>query len=79
MILYFEFEDKRRKAEVIWPKNNNDNIIVHITDRELSKDLPTDLYFETREDNKTSFIVEDPTNKRLVALQEVLNRRLQEI
>jgi len=78
MLLYFEFEDKRRKAEVTWPKND-ENIIVHITDAEITKALPTDLYFEIDENNKVSYITEDSKNKRLVELQFVLQKRLQEL
>ncbi|MCW3111861.1 MAG: hypothetical protein JWR18_257 [Segetibacter sp.] len=78
MLLYFEFEDKRRKADVTWPRNGG-NIIVHVTDRELAKDLPTDLYYEVRRGNKLEFTVEDSENERLLELQTVLGRRLQEL
>lgn len=78
MMLYFEFEEKRRKADVMWPKNEG-NIIVHVTDKELAKDLPTDLYFEVKGGNKVVFIVEDAANKRLLELQNVITRRLQEL
>lgn len=78
MLLYFEFEEKRRKAEVTWPKTD-ENVIVHITDSELAKDLPTDLYFEIRPRNKVAFIIENPHHKRLLELQEVIKRRLQEV
>lgn len=78
MMLYFEFEEKRRKADVTWPKNEG-NIIVHITDNELTKDLPADLYFEVTRGNKVDFIIEDSGNDRLLALQNVLSRRLQEL
>lgn len=78
MLLYFEFEEKRRKADVIWPQNKG-NIVVHVTDKELAKDLPTDLYYEVEEGNKVVFTIEDPANKRLLELQNVLSRRLQEL
>lgn len=78
MLLYFEFEDKRRKADVEWPKNNG-NIIVHVHDKEIAAHLPTDLYFEVENDNKVVFIIEDSSNKRLLELQRVLGRRLQEL
>lgn len=78
MLLYFEFEEKRRKADVIWPKNKG-NIIVHVNDKELAKDLPTDLYYEVDEGNKVVFTIEDSENKRLLELQNVLGRRLQEL
>lgn len=78
MLLYFEFEEKRRKADVMWPKGEG-NIVVHVTDRELAKKLPTDLYFEVDAGNKVVFTIEDPANKRLLELQNVLGRRLQEL
>ncbi|WP_147201686.1 hypothetical protein [Segetibacter aerophilus] len=78
MMLYFEFEEKRRKADVEWPKNNG-NIVVHINDKELAKDLPTDLYYEVRNENKIDFIIEDSSDERLLELQNVLGRRLQEL
>ena len=78
MLLYFEFEEKRRKADVIWPKNNGD-VLVHINDKELARDLPTDLNYEIRESNKVVFTIEDPANERLLELQNVLGRRLQEL
>ncbi|MDQ6814947.1 MAG: hypothetical protein M3040_14520 [Bacteroidota bacterium] len=78
MLLYFEFEEKRRKADVQWPKHNG-NIVVHVTDKELIKDLPVDLYYEVDKGSKVSFIIEDPLNKRLMELQNVLCRRLQEL
>lgn len=77
MILYFEFEGRRVNAEVTWPKDG-DPIEVRVTDKKITKDLPPDLYFDVRPGNKVSYIVEDPQNKRLVELQDVLSRRLQE-
>jgi hypothetical protein len=78
MLLYFEFEEKRRKADVESPKNK-ENIVVHITDKELTKDLPTDLYYEVRNENKVVFTIEDSSNERLSELQNVIGRRLQEL
>ncbi len=78
MILYFEFEEKRRKAEVMWPKNDED-IVVHITDPEIAEDLPTDLFFEIKRGNSVTYTMENPDNKRLVELQNVIMRRLQEL
>ncbi|HEX8462740.1 MAG TPA: hypothetical protein VF623_14990 [Segetibacter sp.] len=78
MLLYFEFEEKRRKADVTWPKKGRD-IVVHITDNEIAKQLPTDLYYEMEDDNKIVFTVEDPANKRLVELQTTIKKRLQDI
>jgi len=60
------------------PKSEG-NIIVHLTDRALSRDFPTDLYFEIKQGNKVTFIIEDPGNKRLLELQNVIGRRLQEL
>lgn len=77
MRLYFEFEEKRRQAEVHWPKDE-ESIIVHIKDKELLNKLPEDLYFEVGTGNKVTFITEDSSNDRLVELQNVLRRRLQE-
>ena len=78
MLLYFEFEEKRRKADVLWPKNKG-NIVVHVNDKELAKDLPTDLYYEVDDKNKIVFTIEDAGDKRLLELQNVLSRRLQEL
>ncbi|MDB5245881.1 MAG: hypothetical protein JWQ40_275 [Segetibacter sp.] len=77
MILYFEFEEKRRKAEVTWPRND-ENIIVHITDPDIAKDLPTDLFFEIEKGYNVTYTIENPDNKRLLDLQTVIRRRLQE-
>ena len=78
MLIYFEFEEKRRKANVNWHKNGRD-AVVHITDSELAKDLPTDLNYEIEDGNKIIFTIEDRDNKRLLELQNVLKRRLQEL
>lgn len=78
MLLYFEFEEKRRKADVIWPKNKG-NIIVHITDKEIAREMPTDLYYEIEDGNKVVFTIEDILDKRLLELQNVIARRLQEL
>ena len=78
MLLYFEFEEKRRKADVSWPKNGQ-NIIVHITDPELARELPTDLFYDIENENKVVFTIEDQDNKRLLELQNVIKRRLQEL
>lgn len=78
MLLYFEFEEKRRKADVTWPKAGG-CIVVHITDKELAEDLPTDLFYEMSSENKIDFTIEDRENKRLLELQRVIGRRLQEL
>jgi hypothetical protein len=78
MLLYFEYEEKRRKAEVAWPKNHGD-IVVHVTDKELAKEFPTDLHFEIESGNRVVFTAEDIANKRLLELQNVISRRLQEL
>lgn len=77
MILYFEFEEKRRKAEVTWPKYD-ENITVYINDAEIAKDLPTDLFFELENGNKITYTIENPENKRLLELQTAIRRKLQE-
>lgn len=76
-MLYFEFEGKRRKADVTWPEKG-DTIVVHVTDTEIAKKLPTDLYFDVRNENEVSYTIEDRDNKRLIELQNVIRKRLQE-
>ena len=77
MTLYFEFEDRKVTANVVWPKND-DPIVVNLTDKQMIRDFPTDLYFEVGARNKVEFIIEDKDNERLVDLQNVISRRLQE-
>jgi hypothetical protein len=77
MLLYFEFEGQRHKANVSWPKND-DNITVHLTDKELVSDFPADLLYTVNESKKVEFEIEDPANERLLDLQTVIKRRLQE-
>jgi hypothetical protein len=76
MLLYFEFEERRRKADVKWPKDD-EAIVVHINDNEIAADLPVDLIFDV-DAGKVIFNIEDMHNKRLLDLQKVLSRRLQE-
>ncbi len=78
MLLYFEFEQRRTKAEVIWPKQEGETIEVHLTDTRLIKVFPPDLFFEVESSRKVSFLTEDPSNKRLSDLQKVIANRLQE-
>jgi hypothetical protein len=77
MLLYFEFDDKRVKADVTWPKDKGP-ITVHLTDAELTRDLPSDLLFDVEAGNKVSYTIEDRDDKRLIELQDVISRRLQE-
>ncbi len=77
MILYFDFEDKRRTAEVTWPDHTG-SIQVTLTDKELTEKLPFDLLFDMNRKNKVSFIEENPEHKRLIQLQKIISRRLQE-
>jgi hypothetical protein len=77
MLLYFEFEHRRVKADVTWPKDKS-SITVHVTDAELARDLPTDLLFDVRAGNRVSYTIEDRDDKRLIELQDVLSKRLQE-
>ncbi len=78
MTLYFNFEEQRRTAEVIWPENAG-SIHVTLTDKELIKKLPPDLIFDINRRNKVSFTEEDPHHKRLIQLQTIIGRRLQEL
>ena len=77
MILYFEFEDRRVKADVLWPKDD-EPIAVHLTDPQMKRELPTDLLFEVGEGRKVEYTIESPDDKRLIELQSVIARRLQE-
>lgn len=77
MILYFEFEDRPVQAEVLWPKNGED-IEVHLTDSQLLSHFPADHFFEIKRGNQVSYTIENPTNKRLIDLQIVISRKLQE-
>ncbi len=77
MILYFEFEEQRRKAEVHWPYDAGD-INVQLTDYELAKKFPADLIFDINGRNKVSYTIENPDNKRLTQLQKIICKRLQE-
>jgi len=78
MLLYFEYEEKRRKADVLWPKNDG-NIVVHLSDKDLAKEFPTDLYFEIEQGNKVVYTAEDASNMRLLELQNIISRKLQEL
>ena len=77
MILYFEFEEQRRKAEVQWPRNAA-TINVEVTDYELAAKLPVDLIFDINKKNKVTYTIESPDNKRLNQLQKIICKRLQE-
>ena len=77
MTLYFEFEEQRRKAEVNWPRHKG-NIDVQLTDDELTKRLPTDLIFDINGKNRVTYTIENPDNKRLIQLQKIICKRLQE-
>lgn len=79
MLIYFEFEHRRSKADVILPHKESDSIIVHLHDAWLIRKLPSDLYFETDKSNKVIFTLENPDHKRLSELQRVLGKRLQEL
>ncbi|WP_018612226.1 hypothetical protein [Segetibacter koreensis] len=78
MTIYFDFEEQRRTAEVTWPKNGG-SIYVTVTDKELTQKLPPDLIFDINRKNKISFVEEDPHFKRLIQLQTIIKRRLQEL
>lgn len=78
MMIYFEFEDRRYKADVTWPKERG-SIVVHLLDSTLTRVFPPDLFFEIDIRNKVVFTAENPDNKRLISLQDVIKRRLQEL
>ncbi len=78
MLLYFEFDERRVKAEVTWPKHGR-TITVHITDKQLTSEMPPDLLFEIEQGNKVSYTIESSDEKRLIELQKVISRRLQEL
>ena len=78
MILYFEFEERRLKAEMTWPKNRG-TVTVHVTDTQLANELPPDLLFDIAPENKVTYTIENPNDKRLIELQRVISRRLQEL
>lgn len=77
MILYFEFEDRKVTAIVTWPKDD-EPIIVNLTDNHLVRQFPVDLYFEVGARNRVEYLIEDKDNDRLIDLQNVISRRLQE-
>ena len=78
MLLYFDFEDKRRKADVVWPIGD-EAIVVHIADNGLTGNFPNDLYFRIDDKGKVWFDIEDKANLRLLDLQNCLRRRIQEL
>ena len=78
MLLYFDFEDKRRKADVLWPIGY-EAIVVHIADNGLTGNFPNDLYFRIDDKGKVWFDIEDKANLRLLDLQNCLRRRIQEL
>ncbi len=78
MLLYFEFEDQRRRAEVTWP-GRDENIMVHILEQDLAAEFPTDLYYTFDDNNRITFTIEDIADKRFIELQTVIKRRLDEV
>jgi hypothetical protein len=78
MTIYFDFDERRRTAEVSWPENAR-SINVTLTDKELLKKFPADLIFDLRSKNKISFIEENPDHKKLIQLQKAIGRKLQEL
>ncbi len=77
MTLYFDFEEQRRTANVMWPEDTG-SIEVTLADQELIKKLPSDLIFDINTRNKISYIIENPDHKRLIQLQKIIGKRLQE-
>lgn len=78
MTLYFDFDERRRTAEVNWPKNGG-SIHVTLSDKELVKKYPPDLIFDINSKNKISFTEENPDHKKLIQLQKAIGKRLQEL
>ncbi len=78
MLIYFEFEEKRRKADLHWPKSNG-KIVIHLMEPEMTSYFPSDLFFSRDDYGKVVFEVEDVANNRLLDLQNSLRKRLQEI
>lgn len=62
---------------MIWPKGD-DTIVVNLTDKRLANEMPADLFFEIGDRRQIEFTIEDRHNKRLIELQDVIARRLQE-
>ena len=79
MLVYFEFEDRRMNADVTWPKGDDGTVSVQVTDPRLSKELPTDLFYELVDGNRITFTIENPSNKRLTELQQVIFKRLDDM
>lgn len=77
MLLYFEFDGRRVNANVTWPEGEG-TIAVHITDKKVASEFPTDLLFDINEANKISYIEENPSDERLTELQSVIARKLTE-
>lgn len=77
MLLYFEFDEKRVQAHVDWPRDD-EPIAVHLTDPKMIREFPTDLFFDVETGRKVMFTIEDKDNDRLLELQSVIARRLQE-
>jgi hypothetical protein len=77
MLLYFEFEERRVQADVKWPEDD-EPIEVHVLDKQIAEDFPTDLFFDVEDGKQVTFIIEDKDNERLIDLQTIISRRLQE-
>ncbi len=78
MLIYFEFEEKRRKADLHWPKSE-EKIVIHLIEPEMTSCFPADLFFKQNDFSKIVFEIEDNANKRLIDLQNTIRRRLQEM
>lgn len=78
MLLYFDFEGIRYKADLTWPKDDG-AIIVHLTDKELTDSFPGDLFFNLNDKGIVGFDAEDMANSRLLGLQNCLRKRIQEL
>ena len=78
MLIYFEFEEKRRKADLNWSKLDG-RIEVHLMELDMTSNFPSDLLFVQNKYDKIVFEVEDVANNRLQDLQNSLRKRLQEM
>lgn len=78
MLIYFEFLDKRRKAHLTWSRSE-EKMIVHLAETQLTSIFPEDLFFTIDASEKVNFEAEDIKNLKLLELQNVLRKRLQEI
>lgn len=78
MLIYFDFEGIRMNADVDWPEDAT-SITVNLTDPRLVREFPPDLLYDLNNGTRVTYYAENPRNRRLVELQKVIAKRLQEI